>query len=68
MSFAITYFNFKYFSDLSEDQWIGIETNGLVNCSSIQECDGQQIWLDGSKFDASIFKTITTMNIELGHT
>jgi hypothetical protein len=56
---------FSAFLFLAGDQWIGVWIpNGNIGCTSVADCDGKPIWIDGSSFNASLFANIT-FNIQV---
>jgi hypothetical protein len=41
--------------DPSSDTWIGIKSDGSIDCHGLEDCDGEQLWVDGSNFNGAIF-------------
>jgi hypothetical protein len=54
-------------TDQTTDTWIGIVSDGSIDCQGLSACDGKALWIDGTNFNASYFTTISDIQISSGH-
>ncbi len=47
------------------EQWLGISIpNGDISCSNLQDCNGKKIWSDGTIFNASLYSSISNIQVK----
>jgi hypothetical protein len=42
-------------------------SDGSIACQGLLNCNGKQLWIDGSNFNATFFTTISDIQITSGH-